>query len=79
MTRGIAGPWRHVREEWVESLRHRRMRENGVAELRVWQAGRAGDRGQPGHQKPDPHSAMTHHDAPGPTGPGHRGAGTVEN
>ncbi len=40
---------------------------------------RAGDRGQPGHQKPDPDGAMTHHDAPGPAGPGHRGVGTVEH
>src|SRR5262245_42310958 len=28
---------RHVREERAESLRHRRVRENGVAETRIWQ------------------------------------------
>ena len=33
----LYGPRRHIREERAESLRHRRVRENGVAEPRVWQ------------------------------------------
>src|SRR5260221_9141104 len=32
-------PRRHIREERAESLHHRRMRENSVAEPRIWQVG----------------------------------------
>jgi hypothetical protein len=33
----LQGPRRHIREELAESLHHRRVREDGVAEPRVWQ------------------------------------------
>jgi hypothetical protein len=33
----LQGPRRHIREELAESLHHRRVREEGVAEPRVWQ------------------------------------------
>ena len=33
----LCGPGRHIRKEWTESLRHRRVRENGVAEPPIWQ------------------------------------------
>src|SRR5215510_10733302 len=33
----LYGHRRHIREERVKSLHHRRVRENGVAKLRIWQ------------------------------------------
>src|SRR6266550_7652535 len=33
----LPGPRRHIREERAKSLRHRRVRENSIAKLRIWQ------------------------------------------
>src|SRR6516162_4940211 len=35
----IWGQRRHIREERAEALRHRRVGDNGIAELRVWETG----------------------------------------
>ena len=35
----LPGPRRHIREERAESLYHRRVRKNGIAQARVGQAG----------------------------------------
>jgi hypothetical protein len=38
-TIALRKPWRHIREKRAESLRHGRMCENGVAQVRIRQAG----------------------------------------
>jgi ABC-type methionine transport system ATPase subunit len=34
-----SSPGRHIREEVAEALRHCGMRQNGIADLRIWQVG----------------------------------------